>query len=671
MSEPLRVTISEDSLEARVGRIFPGTTVNDVLAALRTHDVGMGIRHDAIAEAVRRVTRTGEPMADVLVARGVRPRPPSLGVGRFRVPDALVEIPDLEAVRAAFGARRVASLARACERLSCWLVREGDALWTADVDFGEPGVDLLGRMTPPPRPAKPVSPPAGPGVTRSADGTLLRAARAGFAGWLDGRLAVLPPVWVQPDGERAYVVQLAAPGGRVPKPEGLLASVESAGVRVGLDGVAVTAACEAWPLEVPLVEVARAIPPQPPVPGVPTFFFEHEFRVGAEGEDGRTDFKDRNLFPAVVGGALLAECPPTTPGVAGTSVTGAAIDPGGVPDTSLEALENVRLVVEGEVQRAYAKADGGATVRRRVVRSRKGLTTRFQIAVRTVARIPGDVGLKTGHIRFDGNVEVQGSVGAGFEVIASGDILVKGRVEAGARVGAKGNVTVKGGIVGAGTVVSARGSLHARFVQGARIRAGHDIKVVSYCHEAQVEAGGRIEVPGKGGQADGIVGGVVWAVGEVVASNIGSESNPNTVVVAGVNRRLDARRAASQDALRMAQRALKKQLRALGVRDPRALDDVFLDPEATDPRTQAMWAAHTTLAECAGLRAEIEELRHEAHEVAAVAAVVAKRTAHLGTQIRVGPYTTQVERATHGVRFHVDAEGERGGVLATPARKRR
>jgi len=673
----LVVRIGPERLCARIDSIPPGVAVNDVLAALRANDIGMGICHDAIADAVRRANETGEPVRQLVAARGLHPRAPASATSSFRLPGALTEVPDLEYVTSAWTVSRTAGLARACRGIAVWLVKPGDALWAAVVDYGEPGVNLLGGVTPPPRPPRPSSPPVGDGVELAANGSLCTARRFGFAGWLEGRLTVLPPVWIDARERVAMMVRLPAHGAAVSPPiEGLRDAIRAAGVVVDLDPDGLRVAAMPWPTVAepsadPLVRVAAAIPPTPPRPGEPSFFFEHEFRVGSEREGGRTDFKDRNIFPSVVADTLLAECPLTVPGQPGTSVRGRSIPPGKAPATLLEALENVHLVTEDRVQRVYAERDGGATVRRRVLFSRAGRTTRYQIAVRTVARLASDVDLETGHVRFDGNVEVAGSVRAGFELLANGDIVVKGRVEAGARLGAHGNITVLGGIVGPETRISARGTVKARFIQAARVRAGHDLKVASYCHEAEVEAGGVVLVQGRGGRGDGIVGGLVWAAGDVEASNLGSASNPNTVVVAGVNRALVARHDELEAELKRSDRELKRLLHRIGVPDPQALAVIFVDPEADDPRSQLLWSAQEHVAAGAAMAAELEAVRAEMQELAAVASVIAKRTAFPGTRVRVGPFATTVEKEIHGVRYHLDPEGERGGVLTTPASAKR
>ncbi len=672
----LTVSITPDSLEAQVDVVSPGSSVTGILAILREHDIGMGIRHQAIADAVKKANEGGQPVRKVVAARGVRPRRPQAAQATFRLPGRLSDVPDLEYVTTAFGTERKTSLERACRSIAVWLVRPGDVVWGAVVDFGEPGVDLMGRVTPPPRPRPPSLPQLGDGVEASADGTLVVARRFGFAGWFGGRLTVLPPVWVDAAEAVALVVRLPAHGESVPPTAGMVRdAVESVGVVVGIDTDALRASCEGWPTtEEPtgaaFVEVARARPPTEPSAGEPEFHFEYAFRVGAELEDGRTDFKDRNIYPGVEEGALLAVCPPTDPGRAGVSVRGNALPADDVPATLLEAAENVRReeTNDGE-QRLYAERAGGASVRRRVVHSRKGRTVRYQVAVRPVVRIPGDVDLKTGHVRFNGNIEVAGSVRSGFELLANGDIVIKGRVDAGARVGARGNVTVHGGIVGADTRVSSRGNIKVRFIQAARVRAAYDILITAYCHEANIEAGGKVIVPGRGGHGDGLVGGLVWATGGVVSSNLGSASNPNTVIIAGVSGRLSIRREAIEAELKADERTLKMLLREHSVANPEALEMIFIAPGATDPRSIALWQAHELVAQCASHRADIEGLRLEAEEMAAVATVAAKRTCHPGTRVRIGPYLRTVRQTTHGVVFHLDPAGERGGVIATPARQ--
>jgi uncharacterized protein (DUF342 family) len=246
-------------------------------------------------------------------------------------------------------------------------------------------------------------------------------------------------------------------------------------------------------------------------------------------------------------------------------------------------------------------------------------------------------------------VEVAGSVSSGFELLANGDLFVKGGVESGARVGARGDVTVLGGIVGSKTRVSSQGTVTARFVYAAQIRVAHDLQIAEYCHEANIEAGGQVVVKGKERKGDGVVGGIVWATGGVETSNLGSASNPNTIIVAGVSRDGSTALEEAFERLQSEEEALEKLLR----------------------RARPGSRAESLQSRCKALRANVLELERRAKGVALNASVTAKSTCFAGTRIRVGLFLTSVQTEVRGVTYHLDPAGVQGGVMSTRAHKRR
>ena len=129
-----------------------------------------------------------------------------------------------------------------------------------------------------------------------------------------------------------------------------------------------------------------------------------------------------------------------------------------------------------------------------------------QISVSSIYQVRGDVGVATGHVAFVGSVVVRGDVRPGYKVQADGDVEIHGNVNGGT-VEAGGNVSVRYGILSQARVVAA-GTVRAKFVEYADVRAGAEVWVSDGIVQSNITAGTTIEVLGRYGS---VVGGHVFA----------------------------------------------------------------------------------------------------------------------------------------------------------------
>lgn len=654
----LQLRIVDGGLAARLAVVPPGTTLDGVLACVRAASIGMEVvKREAVRAAVEAAARSGRPMVDVLVAEGVRPRAPRPTRVEWRAPDGLLAPPDLRPLATALQAGFAEEARRLARGLSGWLVRRGERLGRRVVDEGEPGVDLWGRLIEPPRTQFPDD-RLGPGVAIAEHGASVVAAAFGYAGLLDGRLSVLSPIWVAGDALEAGLLRVQwLPGSNLPSPADLHEALAGRGVCAGLEDAALEGAATAGAGD-PLLVLARAIPPAPPAIPEPSFTFDPDFVAGTEREDGTTDFKERNLFPAVEEGALLAEWRPPDRATDGVTVLGEPIP---APDPALAELvplENVRLERAGEVQRLFAVVGGGASVQRTV---RRGVPT-WKVAVRPVAKIAGDVGYQTGNLDFNGNVEIRGRICSGFEVRATGDVKVRGPVEAGARVRAGGDVVLRQSVVGTETLVESGGSVTARFIQEATVVARGDVRVRSYVHDARITSGGRVQVRGQGGKHGGIAGGEVFAARGIETRHLGSQWNAHTLVVTGRDEALEQALAAAQVEAAEVGARLRAALDGLGL--------TTLEEHAVRALVTDVPAERRTLLESLkhirGLarreevvRARLEALRYDQDVLAVEASVHVGGKLYGGVTIQIGPERVQMPMDVERQVFYVEPDGDR------------
>ncbi len=295
----------------------------------------------------------------------------------------------------------------------------------------------------------------------------------------------------------------------------------------------------------PLI-VARGRAPEPGTPPEVKFLFESDpLRVGTVREDGTTDWKDRGQLPQVKKGDLLAEIIPGTAGSPGMDVFGTAIAPAAVPKFVPKCGKGTAQSEDGKY--FVATQEGMITV------AMNGALT-----VEQAMKIQGDIGLDTGHISFEGHIEVTGSIQKGYRV--HGHSLRAGDIH-GAEVHVAGDMIVMGGIYESD--IKCRETLKVSHIHKSSIVAGGNLVVEREIFESKVDTGGRCLMG-----AGNIVASEISAKKGITAKNIGTEaSKPNTLDVG-----VDHRRNLEVKNIKNKTRVLDKEKQRL-VSEIKALED--------------------------------------------------------------------------------------------------
>jgi uncharacterized protein len=260
--------------------------------------------------------------------------------------------------------------------------------------------------------------------------------------------------------------------------------------------------------------VARGTPPEPGKDAQVIYHFEKDpLRIGIIKTGGGIDFKDKGEIPQVKVGTLLGEKVPSVKEKPGRDVYGEPLPVEPAKDYPL--ISGPGTKTSEDRLKVYAQSNG------RPVVSSDG-----KICVFSELKIPGDVGLETGHIRFDGFADIDGTIQAGFQVKA-GRVAAKEVLRA--EVESDGDVVVNGGIIGAKVVC--RGNLKTRFIQSSQIEAGGDVIVEREIIDSKIEAHGAVIAQ----PAGKILSSRVLATKGVTATQIGSESSKPCVLTVGVD----------------------------------------------------------------------------------------------------------------------------------------
>ena len=244
-------------------------------------------------------------------------------------------------------------------------------------------------------------------------------------------------------------------------------------------------------------------------------FFEHAKAVGKLREDGTMDYRERETFQQVAAGTTLALLHPPTKARPGADIFG---KPLAAPDGKPLAVKAGEGVAEKKLENGgveYVATCGG------IPDFAKGT-----LRVSEVLVVPGDVGLDSGNITApQGTVEVRGCVRSGFAVHAGKDVVVKDTVES-ADITAGSNVTVQGGILQGGeNLVRAGGTVRAKFIQNAVIRAEGDVVTAGDITASDVLSRGKVVLNSGNGN---VVGGVVRCRTGLIAKQLGGETGVAT-----------------------------------------------------------------------------------------------------------------------------------------------
>lgn len=232
------------------------------------------------------------------------------------------------------------------------------------------------------------------------------------------------------------------------------------------------------------------------------------------------NIRDMQQRVLVKGGQLVAELVYKVPPILGCDVYGKNFPPETNDELVVIAGEGI---VESEPGRYFATADGIPSVEDNTISLSKILIHE------------GDVNLRSGNIRFDGPVEINGAIDSGAVVETTGDLLVNGEIR-GAVVEALGNVVVKGGVTTSekGSVFCG-GNFSAEFVENSRLTVKGDISVKKALINSKVVCGAGIKIFGKEGI---IAGGTTITKESLHTPNLGFARGALSILNIGVDWRV-------------------------------------------------------------------------------------------------------------------------------------
>jgi uncharacterized protein (DUF342 family) len=225
-------------------------------------------------------------------------------------------------------------------------------------------------------------------------------------------------------------------------------------------------------LNTPL-KVAEGKPPDTGIDASIKYYFDTvPLKMGTVKNGGGIDFKDRGDTPQVTKGDLLAEKIPAVEGATGYDVYGRYLSVSKPIDITLRKGKGTSI--SEDKLKIYAETDGIPEI------SAVG-----KVYVSPRLEISGGVGLKTGHVDFDGKIDVIGTIQNGYRVrgnsLKANEIL-KAEIEM------DGDISISGGIIGA--KIKGGGSVSAMYVHESDIEVLGDVLVEKEIIDSKINTSG-------------------------------------------------------------------------------------------------------------------------------------------------------------------------------------
>ena len=219
--------------------------------------------------------------------------------------------------------------------------------------------------------------------------------------------------------------------------------------------------------------IAQGRSPRPGIDARVTYHFDIDpLKIGTVKTTGVIDFKDKGEISQVREGALLAEKIPLVNEEPGIDVYGQVLRVSEARDAVLRCGENTKLSDDGL---KVLSTKGG----------RPALSADGRLSVYSELEIKGDIGLETGHVQFQGFINVRGAIQEGFQV-RGGRLSAKEICKADVQI--DGDIVVDGGIIG--SKVMGKGNIKARYIHSSIVEAPGDLVVEKEVLHSKIDING-------------------------------------------------------------------------------------------------------------------------------------------------------------------------------------
>lgn len=263
--------------------------------------------------------------------------------------------------------------------------------------------------------------------------------------------------------------------------------------------------------------IATGTDPIPDTPPQITYHFDTDpLKIGTLTEDGLMDWKNRGRLPQVKEGSLLAEKIPGPEGKEGMDVYGKKIPIPKMREQRFKCGKGARRSEDG--MQVHATLSGIPK-----------LSVSGELSVMPTLHVQGDISLETGHVEFDGHIEVAGAVEKGYRV--KGGSLRAMEIRD-AQLDIDGDISAVNGIFGA--TIRSGGNLKAGHIHNSNVILAGDMAVEKEIIESTIEANGRCLIN------DGIIiSSTISAKMGITAMDIGTEASKSSELTVGIDQQIE------------------------------------------------------------------------------------------------------------------------------------
>ena len=235
-------------------------------------------------------------------------------------------------------------------------------------------------------------------------------------------------------------------------------------------------------------------------------------------DDGSVDYASVNLLIGVGKDEVICTYHPATPGIPGYFVDGTVIEPAKTND--LPPMKGKGFHFDEATNSYISDIDGKLDYK----------DGSYEIQIKGVHQIKGDVNQLNSRIEFNGDIEIDGNVENGAVIKSTRSVTITGVVEA-AEIFAGGDIVLKRGIAGSGKArIVCNGNVFADFIEHTSVKAKGDVKSNTILN-SEVFSDGKVILTGKRGT---LVGGYTHGRQGISCVNLGNAAEVKTVAHAGL-----------------------------------------------------------------------------------------------------------------------------------------
>lgn len=623
-------------------------SADDILAALANKRIVNGIDKSVALVAADRFHRGMGLEKDLVIARG-----------QPAVSDWHLRFAFLERVRTAVGTsvwmadgvpllanlRRILhaslrdELHQALRTTVARSVSAGELIATARrTGLGQPGKDVYGEIVD--AAAEPLT--AGSNVSYDENTGEFRSTIYGYLQLNDIQIDVIEPLWVAPNHMSAYFVALSQANTQVMPGS---AELRSLLLNKGITSKcilheAIESLCELFASgeQRPLTfQIAAGIEARQGTDACIMFAFDIGVRAGTMRADGSLDMRERNAVVVASERELIAEKILMTKGIPGCTIFGAELEATDGCDKQINIGKGVTVEESDDRIQYRAAFDGNVSFKQGT------------LSVADVFTVRGDVDYETGNLVVKTDILVSGSIRPGFSVKSSMNVQIQGMVEDGAQVVAGGNVSIMGGVVGSAAKIMSSGNVFVQFLQDAQVVAHGDVVIGSYAYNGLIRASGSIAVQRKGSGLSGkVVGGKLIASVNITVFVVGSDTCRSTILSLQAPIELSTRLRVQDKAVSAAAELIAKLVRSLPIDsyDPAALRSLFakIPAEKKALVTKVLVRLSATIKEKSELEAAKKLLLDEVDQFLAKAKISILEQIHQGSTLQIGEHNLVVAK---------------------------